>query len=222
MKRQPLSLKRKCRHFDEILITGCTGSCHFDNFQCSHWLKVHHGDSLVSVILKRGLGVDTLHWRHMINGISNHRQLNCLLNSLLKPATRKISKVNITGPLWGESICGHKYYRQYSYRDLWGSYAAHSRNTVRCRYNAVNFPQNPYKIHPIARPVRGYGEVWDVYCGLKRWFILRLVMYAISCHTGSRYNGTQLYLAFCPKLPHWSRTNITINLQRTYTYAVSW
>ena len=26
------TLKRKCRHFDEIFITGCTGSCHFDNF----------------------------------------------------------------------------------------------------------------------------------------------------------------------------------------------
>ena len=25
-----ISLKRKCRHFDEILIIGCTGSCHFD------------------------------------------------------------------------------------------------------------------------------------------------------------------------------------------------
>ena len=26
------ALKRKCRHFDEILITGWTGSCQFDNF----------------------------------------------------------------------------------------------------------------------------------------------------------------------------------------------
>ena len=33
------SLKRKCRHFDEIFITGCTGSCHFDNFQCGQWWK---------------------------------------------------------------------------------------------------------------------------------------------------------------------------------------
>ena len=29
------TLKRKCRHFDEIFITGCSESCHFDNFQCS-------------------------------------------------------------------------------------------------------------------------------------------------------------------------------------------
>ena len=31
------TLKRKCRHFDEIFITVCTGSCHFDNFQCCQW-----------------------------------------------------------------------------------------------------------------------------------------------------------------------------------------
>ena len=28
-------LKRKCCHFDEIFVTGCTESCHLDNFQCS-------------------------------------------------------------------------------------------------------------------------------------------------------------------------------------------
>ena len=45
------SLKWKCHHFDEILITGCAGSCHFDNFQCSQWLKFHQNDDIfVSVI----------------------------------------------------------------------------------------------------------------------------------------------------------------------------
>ena len=45
------SLKRKCRHFDEILITGCTGSCHFDNFQCSQWWKFHQNEDIsVSVL----------------------------------------------------------------------------------------------------------------------------------------------------------------------------
>ena len=39
-------LKRKCRHFDEILITGCTGSCHFDNFQCSQWWKFHQNEDI--------------------------------------------------------------------------------------------------------------------------------------------------------------------------------
>ena len=46
------SLKRKCCHFDEILITGCTGSCHFDNFQCSQWWKFHQNEDIsVSVLL---------------------------------------------------------------------------------------------------------------------------------------------------------------------------
>ena len=45
------SLKRKCRHFDEIFITGCTGSCQFDNFQCSQWWKFHQNEDIsVSVI----------------------------------------------------------------------------------------------------------------------------------------------------------------------------
>ena len=45
------SLKRKCRHFDEIWITGCTGSCHFDNFQCSQWWKFHQNEDIsVSVV----------------------------------------------------------------------------------------------------------------------------------------------------------------------------
>ena len=40
------TLKRKCRHFDEILIIGCTGSCHFDNFQCSQWWKFHQNEDI--------------------------------------------------------------------------------------------------------------------------------------------------------------------------------
>ena len=45
------SLKQKCRHFDEIFITGYTGSCHFDNFQCSQWWQFHQNEGLsVSVI----------------------------------------------------------------------------------------------------------------------------------------------------------------------------
>ena len=38
------SLKQKCRHFDEIFIAGCTGSCHFDNFQCSQWWTFHQNE----------------------------------------------------------------------------------------------------------------------------------------------------------------------------------
>ena len=34
-----LTLERKCQHFDDIFITGCTGRCPNDNFQCSQWSK---------------------------------------------------------------------------------------------------------------------------------------------------------------------------------------
>ena len=33
--------KWKCHHFDEIFITGCIESGHFDHFQCSQWWKFH-------------------------------------------------------------------------------------------------------------------------------------------------------------------------------------
>ena len=41
-----VTLKRKCLHFDEIFITGCTGSCQNDNFQCSQWLKFRQNDDI--------------------------------------------------------------------------------------------------------------------------------------------------------------------------------
>ena len=33
------------RHFDAIFVTGCTESCHNDNFQCSQWRKFHQEKS---------------------------------------------------------------------------------------------------------------------------------------------------------------------------------
>ena len=38
------------------------------------------------------------------HGVSNHQQLNCLFNSLFRLTAKEISKLWITGPLWGESI----------------------------------------------------------------------------------------------------------------------
>ena len=67
-----VTLKRKCRHFDEILITGCTGSCHFDNFQCSQWWKFHQNEDIsVSVNILTSIrqlaiiwpDVAPVHWR---------------------------------------------------------------------------------------------------------------------------------------------------------------
>ena len=45
------SLKRKCLHFDEIFITGCTESCQNDNFQCSQWWKFHQNDDIFVSVL---------------------------------------------------------------------------------------------------------------------------------------------------------------------------
>ena len=40
----PFTLKLKYCHFDEIVINGCTGSCHFDNFRCSQWRQFRQND----------------------------------------------------------------------------------------------------------------------------------------------------------------------------------
>ena len=40
------TLKRKCHHFDESFITGCTESCHFDNFRCSQWWRFHQNEDI--------------------------------------------------------------------------------------------------------------------------------------------------------------------------------
>ena len=71
--------------------------------------------------------------------------------------------------------------------------------TQRCRYNAVNFLQNMYKRHPIARPLgRGIG-VWGILLDpAYDWYSARVptIIYAISYHIGPRYSGTQLYMFF--------------------------
>ena len=58
------TLKRKCLHFDEIFITGCTESCQNDNFQCSQWWKFRQNDIFVSVYVKgfRRWSAESLRW----------------------------------------------------------------------------------------------------------------------------------------------------------------
>ena len=36
--------RKRCCHLNEICITGCTGSCQNDNFQCSQWWKFREND----------------------------------------------------------------------------------------------------------------------------------------------------------------------------------
>ena len=64
---QESSLKWKCCHFDEIFITGCTGSCHFDNFQCSQWRKKYHeNDDIRISVMHRSLFVVFLCFRNWL------------------------------------------------------------------------------------------------------------------------------------------------------------
>ena len=42
----------KCNHFDDIFVTSCTRSCHFDNFQWYQWWKFPQYDDIsISVLL---------------------------------------------------------------------------------------------------------------------------------------------------------------------------
>ena len=54
-KTRTCSLKQKCFHFDEIFITGCTGSCQNDIFQCSQWWKFNQNDIFISVFIMQGM-----------------------------------------------------------------------------------------------------------------------------------------------------------------------
>ena len=45
------SLKRNCRHFNEIFSTGLSGNCHFHNFRFSQWWKFRQNDKIsISVV----------------------------------------------------------------------------------------------------------------------------------------------------------------------------
>ena len=46
------SLKRKWMHSDNIVCTGCTGSCNFNNFQCIQWQKFHPKDDTLASLCK--------------------------------------------------------------------------------------------------------------------------------------------------------------------------
>ena len=48
------NLSKCIQYFNGIFITGCTGSCQYDNFQCSQWWKYHQNSFCFSVILVMG------------------------------------------------------------------------------------------------------------------------------------------------------------------------
>ena len=87
-----ITLKQKCRHFDEIFITGCTESCQNDNFRCSQWLKFHQNDNISVSVNGSAILV------HI--GFGNDRQPD---NSKPLPKPKKV-QMNISHGM----ICGRK------------------------------------------------------------------------------------------------------------------
>ena len=59
-------LKQEC-YFDAISITGCIGSCHFDNFRCSQWWKFHQNDK-ISVPVRVSLLTHNCRWSQQAFG----------------------------------------------------------------------------------------------------------------------------------------------------------
>ena len=70
-----------------------------------YWLWEHN---LLNVIISITWMIYIQVKSHQYHDISNHQQLNCLFNSLLRLTTHKTSQLRINGRLQGESIgdCG--------------------------------------------------------------------------------------------------------------------
>ena len=69
-----------------------------------------------------------------------------------------------------------------------------SLNTLRCRYNEVNFLPNIHNIHQIDRPWRRYMGASFVSSLTELWSAVDIVvLYVISYHIRPRYNDTRLY-----------------------------
>ena len=86
-----LTLKWKCLHFDEICITGYTGSCQYDNFQCTQWWKFRQiGDTSISENLELA---EILRYHPHSIGIHDVEVKNILLIQVASEAT--LNKSNL-------------------------------------------------------------------------------------------------------------------------------
>ena len=87
MPTSSIPLKIKCRHFDEISITDCTESCHFDNFQCSQWRQFHQIDN-ISVSVTKYI-YQCAHSKNVIKYLSKgiNKGVYLILVSTLYPGT---------------------------------------------------------------------------------------------------------------------------------------
>ena len=95
------------------------------------------------------------------------------------------------------------YLSQWWQRSMMPDGISEPQSTMQCRYDSVNCPPNPHKIHPIARPW-GRGMSF-VFCEFDRWLSsvpVITVPYIIEHYIGSRYNGMRLYVSLYPFLGH--------------------
>ena len=70
-----------------------------------HWchMKVSNVTCVFNVATCKTFSRNNTVRSHDGNGAANHRQIDCLFDSLFILMTKKPSKLRITGPLWGET-----------------------------------------------------------------------------------------------------------------------
>ena len=98
----PTSLKQKCRHFDEIFITGCTGSCHFDNFQCSQWWTFHQNEDFSVSMLEANYMVPYFTSRDEV-----HRWWSLLIYTRNSMRKKTVYEIRLHGNI---SVCKSRLY----------------------------------------------------------------------------------------------------------------
>ena len=74
-----MSLKQECLHFDEIFITGCTGSCQNDNFQSSQWWKFRQNDDIFVSVMSSSGPVSKTIFHHNSNSMESYFQCNSIV-----------------------------------------------------------------------------------------------------------------------------------------------
>ena len=98
------TLKRKSLHFDEMFITGCTGSCQNDNFQCSQWWKFRQNDDIFVSVYVHGKGstrgaLNTLRPRQNVHRFADDTFKHIFLNENVRISIKISLKFVPKGPI---------------------------------------------------------------------------------------------------------------------------
>ena len=86
------TLKRKCLHFDEIIITGSTQSCQNDNFQCSQAWKFRQNDDILFQCIEAEVQWPPFCRRHFQIYFLN--DTHCILNAFNWTLIQAITRIN--------------------------------------------------------------------------------------------------------------------------------